>query len=248
MHTSRRAVLATGTGLIAGMTGCTQTRNGTPTRMPGAKVYLGEGVVSFELNGVSLTGQIGADGLSGEQLETNDEFNPETGGFSLTGSGSDRITFTPGSLGAITIIADNGEFDIFHEGELLDQGTEQFSQTFETGSRKIPPDYGDFSGGLTFTARAGFNHENDNPAEEYAIVAREVGGNNAGSVERVGEFEIGGGTVNADYPGGRKDYYQVEGLSALYAGAAVVVEGPDFDPVRTKLPHYRAFQYARSHS
>lgn len=331
-----------------------------------ATVYISQRAVLFQNRGATLSGQIGAQSIKGENLETADELDPTIGRFTLSGSGRDLIQFEEGSLKAISILSENSQFDVFYTGVLVATSRRQYSKRFSEGGRlKIeassgsgpdllvcvqfangstrtgaireegwdwhdtdnndeiralevkPPlvikgiekskisgefavgdvsfsispgetksilrekmnidiitglpkgmddqcHYADgetgkrsetvlgghqgFSGQLTFTAKSGFNHGKDNPAERYALVARQVGGNNAGSVKRVGEFEIGGGTINANYPGGRKDYYQVEELSAVYAGAAVEVGQPGLEPVRTRSPDHLAIEYARSHS
>lgn len=103
-----------------------------------AQVFASQEAVLFDVNEGTLTGQIGAEGIHGEELEADDEVDAATGRFTVSGTDRDRIRFDRGTLSAITVIAADGQFDLFYKGTVLEQGATQGTATFPAEEEPDP--------------------------------------------------------------------------------------------------------------
>lgn len=160
----RRGFVATvAAGLSAGCMDVIQQGTGTP------KVFVDDDEVQFEPAGATLTGQIAAADLDEEEFADGDSLDEDSGTFTVTGTDTDAITFDEGTLESLAFTTEgDAKAKVFHDGELLSDGTAQFSETFTTptptpGQAGVIDDF-ERSGPDALSAYTVVKHYDDTPA------------------------------------------------------------------------------------
>jgi hypothetical protein len=243
MQFSRRAVLASGTGVIAGFSGCSHTLTDTPTPENVAKVFIAKGVMSLETRGATLYGQLHAQEMTAGSLPDGGSFDPKTGSFSVSGENTAQIEFKSGTLRSLTILSEQGVFDIFAQGKLVKQRAQR--ATIGSGRTPITPEAAPTTGNSAAQNRIYISRQAAEFVLEGASVSGQIGAEGVEGRKLETSDNLDTATGSFAFQGTGRDIIRFNS-GTLRALSVIVEEGTVDVFYRGQLLEQRADQFSRS--